>query len=281
MKLKIIALGVIFATITANAAIADEVDTTTQSLPGYSEIVKCSSLETNLGSGQEQPEFCAGNDPFYWYESNPSWSGFVVGGNTDVYTQVKALVTTPADRSYSCGYGNWGAWVGLGGYHSTNLIQAGITNSPFVAGEYIFFIEYLNQSNVNPPIFVQSQTFAAGTKLLLTVSYDRSTKKALFYLMNYSNGTSYSRTTNGDVSNYYDGSSAEWVNEKNGPVMYNFGTFHWDEAQVRLLDGSWSNFGSEPGHGLKIVNTAGNTIATPQYYPTTATSFVDKFYRCD
>lgn len=280
MKLKSLALGLVLASITANAAIADEVDTSVQSLPSYSEIAKCSALETELDKGQEMQEFCAGDDPFYWYESNPNWSGHVVGGSTDVYTQVKALITTPTDRSYSCGYGNWGAWVGLGGYHSTNLIQAGITNSPHVAGQYIFSIEYLNESNVNPPIFVQSQTFPPGTDLLITVSYNRVTKKALFYLMNYSNGISYSRTTNGDVSQYYDGSSAEWINEKNGPVMYNFGTFHWDDAQVRLLDGTWSNFGSEPGHGLKIV-ISGNTIATPQFYPTTATSFVDKFYRCN
>lgn len=280
MKLKSLALGLILASITANAAIADDIDASVQSLPNYSEIEKCSSLEPYLGSGQEPPEFCTGDVPFYWYPSNPSWSGHVVVGSTDVYTQVKALITTPADRSYSCGYGNWGAWVGLGGYNSSNLIQAGITNSPTVPGKYTFFIEYLNESNVNPPMFVHSQTFPPGTELLITVSYNRVTKKALFYLMNYSNGIEYTRTTNGDVSKYYDGSSAEWINEKNGPMMYNFGTFHWDDAQVRLLDGSWSNFGSEPGLGLKIV-IAGNTIATPQFYPTTATSFVDKFYRCN
>jgi len=281
MKQIFTSFAIIISIFSGQAAMAQDLLEEPQVLPEVSTLSSCAGNANELSNIPTEQEYCLGDSPFYWYESNPLWSGFVVGGNSDIYLEVKARITTPANRSYSCGYGNWGAWVGLGGYHSSNLIQAGITNSPTSPGMYVFFIEYLNELNDNPPIFVQSQTFGPGEDLLISVTYNKLTHKAMFYLMNYSTGNSYTRITNGDVSNYYDGSSAEWINEKNGSTLYNFGTFHWNEAQVRLLNGQWSDFGDQAGHGLRIVNASGDVLATPQFYPTTSTSFVDKFYQCN
>lgn len=281
MKAIFTTFAILISLFSGQAALAQDFLEEQEVLPELSTLSSCTGTSDAPSSLLSDQEYCLGESPFYWYESNPVWSGFVVGGSSDIYLEVKARITTPIDRSYSCGYGSWGAWVGLGGYHSSNLIQAGITNSPTTPGQYTFFIEYLNELNNNPPIFVQSQTFSPGADLLISVTYNKTTHKAMFYLMNYSTGNSYTRITNGDVSNYYDGSSAEWINEKNGSTLYNFGTFHWNEAQVKLLNGQWSDFGDQQGHGLRITNASGDILATPQFYPTTSTSFVDKFYQCN
>ena len=260
-------------------AVADEGSSALE-LPNYSDILNCAETSTQNTSQVNQPDYCLAASPFYWYENDPHWSGFVVGGQSNLYSEVKAHIVTPVDRSVTCGDSYWGAWVGIGGYHTESLIQAGITNNPQVAGEYIFFIEYLNHDNQNLAIYVPSQSFKAGVNLLISVSFNQTTGRAMFYLIDYSTGKSYTRTTNGDVSSYYDGSSAEWINEKNGPTYFNFGTFNWTQAQVRLLNGTWVDFGSQPGHGIQVTNSNGDLLSSPQFFPITSSSFSDKFYQC-
>lgn len=245
----------------------------------------------NVGlSDLDQIDHCSSSvQDFTYYQTGGLWSGFVVGTNYDKYVEVKGFFTTPprTDNSNQCGYSNWGGWVGLGGVHSQKLLQIGITRNLYSdytdpSKTYILFIEYINGSDNNGPYYVTTRKLAPGVGVLLSMTYNVSAHKATFF-MDDGSRVPYNFTTSGDMSAYYDGSSAEWIDEiPNGASsLYNFGTITWSDLQVKDSNGSWLDFGSEPGHGYKIVDTGNATVAAPIDSSVTGTGFKDKYYACN
>lgn len=90
---------------------------------------------------------------FGWSSSN--WSGYALSGKKGVYRRISAEWTVPFVRPTS-GSSYSSAWIGIDGFHNSNLIQTG-TGHDFVQGRphYYAWWEILPYSETVIPLEVQ------------------------------------------------------------------------------------------------------------------------------
>jgi hypothetical protein len=171
------------------------------------------------------------------------WAGYVAhsSGVYDVQatwvqpSYYEGLDLNPADPSF---------WVGMGGYNSQNLVQAGADSGANNAGgstQYEFWVE----DYPNGTIWEANPAVNPGDTLYVDVTYGGATSQA--YLENETTGQYTTVTFN---TPYYDGSTADFINEAVG------GTYT-----------DWTSWGSTSFSGASLSeNSGGGAIQT---YPTT------------
>jgi hypothetical protein len=143
----------------------------------------------------------------------PNWSGYINEGQTwnDVvgdYTQPSMGSGSPAS-SYEC------SWVGLGGKNSPALIQAG-TGMDNDTNSYYAWYEYIDLNGVDPNNGMKkiSLPIHANDRIQVEVSHDAVSLYTQFNFSNYTTGV-YSNNYILQLSNnYYDSSTAEWIDER-------------------------------------------------------------------
>lgn len=200
-----------------------------------------------------------------------NWSGYIAQGGTNEFAQVQGDFVQPTIQSGCASNTYESTWVGLGGTNSGKLVQTGTAMNTSGGGRnYYAWYEYLSPSHPNPEIRFNSITVRAGDRIHCYCSFQRANGVFNAYVANNTNGTSQSVIVNISSSEFYDGTSAEFINEApsvGGSIarLTNYGTTNWTNCQVYLTASStWVSLGSRTTDRVYMVSSDGSRIlATP------------------
>ncbi|QRF22901.1 hypothetical protein FY534_03825 [Alicyclobacillus sp. TC] len=192
-----------------------------------------------------------------------NWSGYYTDSSYNQWDAVQGTFAQPTDYSTSANKFE-SSWVGLGGVNSGALIQDGTQMN---AGQYGAWYEYLGNGGLGvPEINFNNITVNPGDEMYTFVSYNPNNGQAQFYVEDETNGTSQSATVNLG-SAYYDGSTAEWINERpeiNGSLsqLANYGSQTWTQAQAyNAYTGNWENLGDDNNSGIDMYDSSGQLLS--------------------
>lgn len=211
-----------------------------------------------------------------------NWSGYNASSTYNEWVAVQGNFTQPTQGATACSGAKESAWAGIGGINSGGLIQAGTelnNNSPYAWYEYLG----KNGGSVSE-IKLSSITVHTGDNIHVYVDYQASTGKSTFYVADNTTGTSQSVTVQLG-SNYYDGTTAEWIDERptvNGSYapLANYQQNPWTNAQVYSTYGYWNDVGSLTHNQMFMEDTSGNIMSASSAL-TTSSSWTDYWHRCN
>lgn len=214
-----------------------------------------------------------------------NWSGTTENA-PDAWVAVSGNWVQSAAGSCGCGTGNTdeASWVGLGGYYTQSLIQAGTDMYGTPSNLYAWF-EYLHPCepygcNVQE-VDLQNVTVAAGDSIHVFVSYETSSGSADCLVCSAGSCQPMLMQLN---STYYDGSSAEWIDER--PMYCQAGCY---KPLTNFDYNNWSGFaednsgidyniGTVPGLALTMIHANNQILAEPSNYNYNG-NFTDTWYR--
>lgn len=178
-------------------------------------------------------------------------------------------------------------WVGFGGYYSRSLIQAGVDNIgtfTLQGGRYAFY-EYLNSSYDSHETHL-NLTISEGNRTTYYVTYSGGTSS--FAVVNQTTGVSTSPTSVAGLSAYYDGSTAEYIDEApthNGAQtqLRKWGTTaFWDymTAQQPGQVNKYAGLYTFDGVYMQSQTNPGTTMAGPDSGMSNDRSFRNYWHQC-
>lgn len=176
----------------------------------------------------------------------PNWSG-QIATPSPAATQVGGSWTQSAARN--TGTSDESTWVGLGGAFGSGALMQNGTDlqdaSMFAWYEYLHPCPSSNEA-CNPAEISVTHNVQPGDIINATTTYDTSSNSASFYMTD--NGITIENIMTSLDSSYYDGSTAEYVNERPayGPpnpyeALTDYGTQVWGT-------GNHQTFASAPGN---------------------------------
>jgi hypothetical protein len=223
---------------------------------------------------------------------NGNWTGYVNTSSQQTYSGAESTFAAP-NVGPSCGFnpvsgetggpGGMSIWTGLGGLFSQQLIQSGITAGESLVGgpgptvwqPFWEMIATINGGNYNlgPDLLKSVNQSAAvainpGNTVWSKTTYDTSSGTATYFVENETSGQSssfsVSNTFYGPTSDFYDGSSADFVTEDpaNGYDLVPFSEFSMT-ANEQLVSGAWSPLTYWPFEqwtSLPYVTSAGGLL---------------------
>lgn len=157
------------------------------------------------------PGLCATD---YRAVQSGNWAGYFADGSAGSYHAVQGDYRQPSSLSTTCANSTLASWTGLGGYDSEKLIQAG---TAYLLGSTtaVAWYEYLGPNGQGIPLTVMAGvTISPGDRIHTYEVIQTSTGQTTFYVANLTNGTSKSVIKTLSVSTYYDGSTAEFIDER-------------------------------------------------------------------
>lgn len=111
--------------------------------------------------------------------------------------------------------------------------------------------------------------YRPGDRIHTYCSFQRANNKFNAYVANNTNGTSQSVIVNISASEFYDGTTADFINEApsvggNTASLTKYGTTNWTNCQVFRTTSTWANLGSLTTESIIMKSKDGNrTLATP------------------
>ena len=175
-----------------------------------------------------------------------NWSGYVAKGN---FAMMQADFVQPTINPSNPSYTHESTWIGFGGYNSKKLVQTGTAmNTDDGSKNYYAWYEYLGTSVAYPEIRFTNIKINARDNIHTYCSFQKANNKFNAYVANNTNGTSQSVLVTLPVDEYFDDSTAEFINEKptvsidNG--LTNYGTTNWTNCQIYKMSNIWVNLGS-------------------------------------
>lgn len=249
-------------------------------------------------SGEEDPPLssidqtvqgeCSAN---VWATATTSiWSGYMVTAGYNKYSGVTGRLVVPA-RSNFCSGSSYAGWIGIGGYNTTSLLQIGLMYTPG-SSTARFFYEYLGVNTAYPAVFPSGVTFTAGSTVDLKMTYDPSTRKFSMTAGLVGDTTPFTKTVtlpSGD--DFYDGTTAEWVDERltvydvpsgqfSVTSLMKFGSISWANAKGLTSSGTWETISGGTETPV-VMYSYPNVLAQPVNGLTSSTSFSDYWFACD
>jgi hypothetical protein len=227
---------------------------------------------------------CLGTTPFTTYSGN--WDGYVASGHSN-YVEVYDDQNIPTYSS-DCGSteptSDSAPWIGFGGTDASRpLIQEGFvsgSSSSSLNGARLWY-EYLNPSHQNPPVYIPGgSTTRTGDVISMYITYSSGT--ATFHWYDRTTSTGWNPATVSGLSSYYDGTTAEWINE-------------WPNAAANLRKFSQQTFsagGAEWGttfadifnlpltHFQLTTNGSSSGAAMISDFGSSSSSFYQNWLRC-
>lgn len=186
-------------------------------------------------------------------EQSINWSGYIADlgtTGTTKFTQVQADYVHPTIYNIigSC---TISYWVGLGGYNTGNLVQAGTstTNGAMHSAWY----EYLSENGTSVAAQeISSLTVSPGDSIHLYISFQAANGKLNYYIANDTTGKSASGLINLATAYYFDGTTAEWIIERSATwttsglhiiePLANYSTMTMTNCKaMKNTSSSWSN----------------------------------------
>jgi hypothetical protein len=193
--------------------------------------------------------------------ANSPWAGYVATGNSE-FDAVHTDYTEPDIASSRCSSVAVGSWVGIGGFTSSILAQAGTSYGvssgpdpqPNLHNE---FQELVIDSHNYPPVWYGKVN--AGDSIYAKVTWDSATSKYNYYVADSNNGATLNVTA---FSSHYDGNSAEIITEAPGGFnLANFESITFTHAQIGSTGSDATSLGSWQPTNLSITDGSGNTMA--------------------
>lgn len=202
------------------------------------------------------------------------WSGYEsnLGTNpANTYSQVQMDYIQPTISSVNGTCFN-SYWVGLGGRNSGKLVQAG-TATQNTNTHYAWY-EYLSDNATSVTMQkIESLTINAGDSIHTYISFEKENNKFTYYIANNTTGCSASGYVLLNASNYYDGTTAEWIVERcsNGVGPYHlgeYGTITISNCKCKFLNvANWYDLTSCSGLYKVIMSSnqsySGRILSTP------------------
>jgi hypothetical protein len=144
--------------------------------------------------------------------TSTNWSGYAVTPATDGITAVNSTFVVPSAAIVPPGFG--ATWTGIGGYSSTDLIQAGVAEMslptlPLVGDQYYAWYELLPNAETQLTNCTgdSSCTVSPGDSITVNISQDAAT------LWTISVADAGHWTWSSQVTYASSNSSAEWIQE--------------------------------------------------------------------
>ena len=194
-----------------------------------------------------------------------NWSGYVATGGT--FTAVKGSWTIAQPSTATVGID--ATWVGIGGYGSEDLVQAGTQAEVTRTGDvrYTAWIERLPQAAQTVSLSV-----SGGDSVTVELT-EQSAGQWLVSLKNNTTGQSYSTTVRYTSAHM----SAEWIEEapSNGRgvvPLSDFGTVRFTSASARI-DGRDVNLRDANAKPVTMADGSGQALATPSAIGSDGNSF--------
>ena len=189
------------------------------------------------------------------FATNGNYTGYANTASSQYYQGAQAEYIAPNVGAGCSGPTIMGVWTGLGGINSPQLIQSGIEAGESLGNPTVWqpFWEILDSRVGWPPILLKMGNTAVPVNpddvVLSKTTYNPSTPSASFYLEDVTTGqaASYTLTNNGltgPVSNYYDGSTADYITEFPGNSYGAFQQFAVTNAES-YNGSSWVALGSK------------------------------------
>lgn len=192
-----------------------------------------------------------------------NWSGYYTSSGYNQWDAVEGAFVQPTDMSQSANKFE-SSWVGLGGVNSGALIQDGTQMN---AGQYSAWYEYLGNGGAGvPEINFDNISVNPGDEIYAYTSYDASTGNAYFFVEDETDGTSQSTTVNLG-SDYYDGSTAEWINERpevGGSLaqLANYGSQTWTGAEAfDVTSNAYDDLGNVSNCAIDMCSSSGQLLS--------------------
>ncbi|HEX8003777.1 MAG TPA: G1 family glutamic endopeptidase [Mycobacteriales bacterium] len=186
---------------------------------------------------------------------NPIWSGGVDKGGGYLYHAAQATFGVPTYATTCADPEDELLWVGLGGYGTTSLIQAGVDLNEGAPYAWLEYISATHDSTALPMSSLRSDTprFASGDTAYAYVDYDAARSWAHFTVRNATTGATatYVKALGRE---YYDGTSAEFIDER--PT--------WGYTTWRLSRHSYANFSYAQALDQYNVWRGGQTVPNVQ-----------------
>jgi hypothetical protein len=184
---------------------------------GYESVAPPTACRGPQVPGPHSP---AGGVERVWESGN--WSGYVASkpSNTSEWHAVIGNFYQPSGTQYPSCKSNARLvdWVGMGGFNSERFIQTGTETS--TSGTYLAWIEWW-QGLYHESINLTGFNFTASNYIRLYAGYNASQKIAYFYITNDWTGQTVLTEIKGFSSQFYDGSSVEWIDERPGVAETN------------------------------------------------------------
>jgi hypothetical protein len=209
-------------------------------------------------AGQDPPPSATDN-------ATGNWGGVVASQNGSYqYNQATGVHRIPT-RSAVCNNSSDGeaSWVGLTRTASGGgLIQTGTYHWQGLSSPQLrVFYEYLTSTYDSHPIF-PALTVSANDLVFSSVYYNSLNFQATFYNTNQTTGLNNSTTVTIPTQYFWDGTQAEWIDEKfvgYDLMKFTNGSIGWSSASAvwTLPNGTASNApGNLPHYFTHIQNTA-------------------------
>lgn len=250
--------------------------------------VKCESAYDAAASTADYLDWYTPSDPLLrggvetWDSAN--WAGVAANHPAgDQFVSVSGEYDQPPSNSDGCNTSEEVSWVGLGGVYSQGLLQAGTGIKP--NGDKYAWYEYLKAGGGVPIQPIDNLNVHVGDHMHISVFYEPANDKAGFYVLNETTGDSKSVIKNNLGAAYYDGKTAEAVDERPayGPGNYanlkNFGHVDWVHAKLEKEDGSWVQLGDTNDPKRIVMWKGGDTrLAHPENF--SGGSFKENWDHC-
>ncbi len=227
-----------------------------QTFVGFDQLVRSAAV---VASEARLP----GSDP----PESRNWAGYAATGGT--FTAVSATWNVP-EFAPDSRPGADAIWVGIGGVHGTDLIQAGTqeTVSGHGSTQYEAWVETLPQASRPVPLSI-----SAGDSVTVSLQQQASGEWLILFANN-STGKSYQVTMSYPSSR----SSAEWVVEapsgRRGRVLPldAFGSVSFSQASA-VKDGQTLSIGQAGGHPITMIGQRGQALVRPSALDESGASF--------
>lgn len=177
--------------------------------------------------------------------SSSNWGGELNTGGA-YYQAVQGQFVVGGAANQSCGNSaTVTQWVGIGGYNTGGLIQAGVDGRG-ANGRTQSWYEYLTSGTGSVNQIYYGPGFAVGDRAYIHVDWEASKSWAHFIIQNVTNGATAATVTKPLGSGFYDGSTAEGITERltvNGgltPLADHYQE-NFDSYQVQDTGGTWHN----------------------------------------
>jgi hypothetical protein len=211
------------------------------------------------------------------------WDGYIskVSSST-YYGAAQGEWIEDSIGSSSCSGATHLTWVGIGGFNSSKLLQDGTTQSNTPWFEYLG----ANGTGVSITPFPNSISVKSGDKM---EAYDLYLNGTAYWTVDDLTTGAYTTANLSNMSSYYDGSSAEFIDERttfsNGPSpLANFGVTDWTQAEAATST-SYKNMvplSSLPSvyESSMINNATGHTLAVPNAEGSNGYAFQNTWKNC-
>ena len=188
-----------------------------------------------------------------------NWSGYVAKGN---FAMMQADFTQPSVNASDPYYTREGTWIGFGGYNGSHkLAQTGTGMGRLPSGDYYYaWYELISPTTTNPPVTMSSLSINPGDNIHLYCSFQQANNLFNAYIANNTNGTSQSVLVNVSASEYFDSSTAEFINEKPGVTgstdngLSNYVTTNWWNCQAYTMSCVWQSLGATTYNKVIMYN---------------------------